>query len=167
MSAIRHLDKLTLDDLHNAERPVAYLAWQQAEMNRDSKKKKKPFQLEEFYFYADRSKLNLPEARFGAAMLRLIESRSFPTWALFVYKDLKARANDALPPELLCYSCDDAIILAPDMNNESISGMLIAQESCSNQWRTMQSPCGNTARVLLPEITAKVQAIEEASLRIG
>ena len=136
-------------------------------MNRDKKKKKKPFSIDEFYFYADRSKLDLPEARFGAAMMRLIEQQKFPTWALFVYKDLKSRANEALPPELLCYSCDDAIILAPDADNESVTGMLIALESCSNQWRTMQSPCGSTIRALLPEMTAKVQAIEEATLRLS
>ena len=44
ISAVVNLAKLRARELHEYERPIAILAVQQAEMNRDKKKRKKPFE---------------------------------------------------------------------------------------------------------------------------
>lgn len=166
MGAILRLNTLDRERLHNLERPTAYISWQTAELNRDRKKQRKPFKPEDYYFYADREKQNLPDARYGAAALELIRLGSFPTWALFVYTDLKSRAADALPPELLCFQCDDAILLAPSTDGEHVSGMLIATISASGERRKMTSPCGRTIDVRMPTLSSKFQAFEDADLRL-
>ena len=108
----------------------------------------------------------MPEARFGAAAMKLIEMSIFPSWALFTYKELKTKADNANPPEVLCLQCDDAIILAPSIEDNYVHGMLIAGRSASKQRREMRSPCGNVLWVEIPEIKAQFEADEEAELRI-
>ena len=158
--------KLQREELHSIERPIAYLAYQNAEINRDKKKRHRAFKPEEFYWYDDERLQNMPEPRFGAAAMKLVEMDQFPVWALFVYKDLKARAGDAFPPEVLCYQCDDAIILAPSVDGNEVAGMLIATNTASGQNREMTSPQGQTILVRMPTIADKFQADEEAVCRI-
>ena len=166
LSAVINLNKARQEELHDYERPISYLAFQNAEMNRDRKKQRKPFQLNEFYFYNDKEKLNLPEPKYGAAALALIQRRLFPSWALFAYKDLKERAGNALAPEVLCIQCEDALLLAPATEDHTITGLLIACESASDQVRKMASPCGLEVEVRLPVISHKYEAIEDAELRL-
>jgi hypothetical protein len=166
LNGILQLNKIQQEELHNLERPVSYLAWQNAEINRDRKKQRKPYKLDDFYFYSNKELANLPEPKYGAAAMALITKKMFPSWALFVYKDLKDRANDALPPEVLCLQCDDAILLAPNIEQNSITGMLIASESASGQIRTMTSPCGLIIEAQVPKINNKYEATEEKDLRL-
>lgn len=142
------------------------MAYQKAEINRDRKKRNRPFKLEEFYFYDDVSLQNLPEPKYGAAAMRLVEMGQFPNWALFTFKDLKSRATDALAPEVLCYQCDDAIVLAPSVEGHELAGMLIARRSCSDQVREMRSPDGRVLTVHLPVVPEKYWADEEAICRV-
>lgn len=166
LEAIGELNKLTREELHNYERPIGYLAFQNAEMNRDSKKRRKPFEPNDFYYYADQELLNMPEPKYGAAAMELIKRGLFPSWALFTYTELKKRADDAIAPEFLCLQCEDAIILAPNIDGATVSGMLIADHSASEQTRSMTSPCGQTVTVAMPLIPGKFEAIEESELRI-
>lgn len=152
--------------MHDYERPVAYLAYQNAETNRDSKKRRKPFSPDEFYFYANPEDRDLPEPKFGAAAKVLIEREQFPPWALFVYKDLVARAGDALPPEILCLMGDDVIVLAPSVDGGFVYGMMIAKRSASNQVRELRSPCGQVITVRMPQLAGEYVAEEESQLRI-
>lgn len=110
--------------------------------------------------------MNLPEPKYGAAAMALIERQQFPHWALFAYPDLKARANDAMPPEVLCLQCEDAIVLAPSIEGRNMTGMLIAARTASEKTRTMTSPCGKEVMVRLPVITGKFEADEEAELLV-
>lgn len=110
--------------------------------------------------------MNLPEPKYGAAALALIAKGLFPHWALFTYNDLKIRAVDALPPEVLCLSCEDAIILAPDIDGHIVTGMLIAAHSASEGVREMRTPCGKVHHVRLPKISGKFEADEEAEVRL-
>lgn len=160
------LGKLRREELHDYERPLSYLIYQTAEINRDSKKRRKPFSPDEFYFYANPEDRDLPEPRFGAAAKALIEREIFPPWALFVYRDLVARAGDALPPEVLCLMCDDVIVLAPSAEDGYVHGMMIAAKSASNQVRELQSPCGQVVTVRMPQLAGEYVADEESQLRI-
>lgn len=166
IEAVINLNRLNREELHNQERPVAYLAFQNAEMNRDKNKRRRPFSPEEFYYYQDIAARDLPEPKYGAAARALIEKGMFPSWALFAYKDLSARADDALPPEFLCLQCDDAIILAPSLEGSVVLGMLIAAGTASNQVREMRSPCGKQFMIRLPEVSGKFVAEEEAEARL-
>lgn len=166
LEAVLSLNELGQEELHNTERPIAYLAYQNAEMNRDKKKRRRPFEPEEFYYYANKAQQNLPEPRYGAAAMELIERGLFPRWALFVFKDLSARAGDATPPEFLCLQCDDAIILAPSIDNFMINGMLIAADSASDQIRVLHSPCGKEVTARMPRIENKFEASEEVEIRL-
>ncbi len=164
LDAIIELNESQREELHNAERPIAYLAFQNAEINRDSKKRKKPFSPEDFYYYHDRASERLPDAKYGAAALELIKREIYPRWALFVYESLKAKAANATLPELLCLQCEDAIMLAPEFDGHEVRGMLIAQRSASEQIRVMETSDGEKFRVKLPRIVDKFEATEEAEL---
>lgn len=166
LNAVINLNKLQQEELHNFERPVSYLAFQNAELNRDRKKTRKPFEIKDFYFYDNKELSNLPDPKYGASALALIQQKMFPVWALFIYKDLKERAGDALPPELLCVQCEDAILLAPSINDQTITGLLIANETASNQIRKMTSPCGLIVEARLPPINNKYEAVEGAELQL-
>jgi len=135
-------------------------------MNRDRKKNRKPFKPEDFQYYNDQSKQSLPEPRYGAAALALIKAGMFPNWALFTYKDLTARAKNVTPPTLLCFQCEDAILLAPSAEENIVRGMLIAGITASGSVRTMNSPCGSSITVRIPKISGQFEANEEAELRI-
>lgn len=166
INAVAQLNKLQREELHNFERPITYLAYQKAEINRDRKKRNRPFKPEDFYFYDDLTLQNLPEPKYGAAAMKLVEMQLFPNWALFTFKDLKTRAADALAPEILCYQCKDAIVLAPSVDGNELSGMLVACRSASNQIREMHSPDGRVLTVHLPVISDKYVADEEAICRV-
>lgn len=166
MNAVFQLNKLQREELHNIERPITYLAYQTAETNRDKKKRNRPFKPEEFYFYDDVDLQNLPEPKYGAAAMKLVEMEAFPSWALFIFKDLKARAGDALPPEVLCFQCEDAIILAPSIDGSEMAGMLIARNTASDKVRELRSPDGRVVTVHLPVIQDKCVADEEAVCRV-
>lgn len=154
-------------ELHENERPIALLISQNAEINRDSKRRKKPYSMEDFYLYAsDGDGSRGPSARYGAAAMSLIESQLFPRWALFVYKDLKIQASTATPPELLAFIHEDAIILAPSITDNQCIGMLIATEEASRKTLTMESPNGKIVRIQMPVISSKVYAEEDCVLTV-
>lgn len=142
------------------------LAAQNAEMNRNRKKRKRPYTMDEFFLYKLKEDLNVPGARYGAAAKRLLEMDMLPRWALFIYKDLIARADDALPPEDLALIAEDAIILAPTYEDFECQGMLIALESASEQVRRFATVHGDYIELRLPPIKSKVVAIEDASIRL-
>ena len=95
ISAASNLTRLRGRELHEYERPIALLAVQQAEMNRDKKKRKKPFELDEFCLYNFENKKDTINPIYGAAAMELIRIKEFPTWALFIYKELAERAEES------------------------------------------------------------------------
>jgi hypothetical protein len=149
-------------ELHENERPLSLLISQGAEINRDSNRRKKPYSMEDFYLYADfEDGRNGPRAKYGAAAMELIKKSLFPSWALFIYKDLKIQAGNAIAPDLLAFIHENALILAPSVSSNECAGMLIATEEASGKTLTMESPCGKSIRVLMPDIRAKVYAEED------
>lgn len=164
-AAIRAV-KLRQRRLHEYERPIALLVSQNAEINRNRKKRKKPYSMDEFFLYKEKEDLDLPNARYGAAAKRLIEMNKFPVWALFVYKDLIAKADDAMPPEDLALIAEDAIILAPTYEDFECHGMLIAMESASDKVRRFSTIHGDFIELRMPTLNAKVSAIEDAVIKL-
>lgn len=122
--------------------------------------------MDEFFLYKDKEELNTPGARYGAAAKRLIEIGKFPYWALFVYKDLVARADECLPPDDLALIAEDAIIIAPSYEGFECHGMLIAMESASEKVRQFSTVHGDFIELRLPKLDAKVSAIEDAVIKL-
>lgn len=153
-------------ELHEYERPISMIATQQAEINRDRSKRKRPFELEDFYLYNSKEDTDRVDPIYGAAAVALIQRGLFPFWALFAYKDLSERAEESIPPQLLCYQCDSAIVLAPQINDGICKGMLIALESANLAVLEMESPCGNKVRMRMPEVNSKVMAKENCYMDV-
>lgn len=153
-------------ELHEYERPVTILAVQQAEINRDKKKRKKPFEMEDFYLYNDQEDKDSIDSIYGAAAAALIKDNNFPFWALFIYKELLEKAEESVAPTVLCYQCADAILLAPKIQDDTCKGMLIATESAGRKVLEMNSPCGKSIRLRMPDIRSKVIAEENCYLHI-
>lgn len=166
LSAVSSVNYFKRQRLHEYERPIAVLAWQQAELNRDKKKKRQPYTLDDFYLYGNESNINAPNARYGAAAKKLIQMEKFPLWGLFVYKDLISQSENALPPDDLAAIASDCIVIAPIYEDFECSGMLIALESASGQLREFTSINGQVIQMRVPELQNKVNAIEDAVLKV-
>lgn len=165
IEAYENAGRLQRNQLHLDEKPVALLSSVLANVNRDTKKKKEPYNLDDFCIYTPYEELNIPSSVYGSAAMELIRLNLLPAWALFVFKDLKAAAKGP-PPKMLCYYCEDAIILAPLIIEQSIRGMFILRESAYGKVRKLVSPCGDNIEARMPAMTGKVCAEENADAMI-
>lgn len=169
ITAVINTRRLRYNELHENEVPIAMLAAEHAELNRDKKARKKPFLIDEFYCYPSSGDKDKIDAIYGITALQLIADKQFPVWALFVYKELKEAANNASNsklPDVLCFKSQDAILIAPKITDCVCKCMLIAMESASNRIMQMESPCGKTIKAKMPQIDGKVVAIENCYLDV-
>lgn len=166
IDAVSHARLQRQKELHENEVPMSLLAYQQAEMNRDRKKTKKPYQIDDFYCYAPSDLRDSVDAIYGSAALELIKMGSFPRWGLYMYKELTENADKVKAPQILCYQCETAILLAPKIMDNICKGMLIAQEGASNRMLELTAPNGDMIRLRMPEINGKVAALENCYLDI-
>lgn len=151
-------------ELHAQERPIALQTSMTANMNRDAKKQRKPYGIEEFYLYQPKDEQNLPEGRCAAAAVELYKRKMFPGWAMFCYKELATSAIGA-PPPLLAFMSPKALLLAPIKTEHGYKGMLVAGEEVSEKWQTFMSPCGKMVTMYVPEIKTKFIAQDNVTLR--
>lgn len=148
---------------HFQEAPIALLTSVIANSNRDPKKKREPYKMDDFFLYQPRDAKNIPTSVYGAAAMELAAKNLLPPWALFVFKDLKEASNGP-PPQLLAYIGDTAMILAPLLYGDRVKGMVIATEAASLKRMIMKSPCGKQIYVELPLINGKFYAQEGVDL---
>lgn len=139
---------------------------QTAESNRDRKKNKIPFSIQDFCLYGDPEQTNGPAARYGAAAMKLVEMGLMPSWALFVYKELKINAEKATPPEPLALIGDSVVILAPLVSEGYCTGMLIANMDASDRVVEVRSLCGKSLMVRVPKFKEATYAAEDISLAV-
>lgn len=143
------------------------IAYQNAEINRDRKSRRNPFQISEFYCYPDIESKDTIDAIYSRAAFELIRIGKFPNWALFVYKELSQNATKGKIPEKLCYANDIAIILAPQISGRTCKGMLIAMEAADKKILELISENGDILRVRMPDILGKTVAIENCYLDLA
>lgn len=153
-----------MQELHAQERPVALQTSLMANINRDSKKNRTPYKIEDFFLYQPREQQNLPQARYGAAAAELIRLRAFPSWGLFCYKELMC-VNSGNTPSLVAFISEDALLLAPTKEKTGFRGMLIAKESAGGKWTEFTSLCGRKELLYVPAIETKIIAKEDVILR--
>lgn len=147
------------------EAPTSLLCSLFANSNRDPKKTKKPYKINDFFIYEPKENQGVPMAVYGAAALELINQGLFPNWALTFYADLK-RSADGSPPHLLAFIHEKAIVLAPEIDKEVVTGMLIADEVVSEQVIDMQSNHGSMIRLQMPKLTVRYSAKEGVILPV-
>ena len=150
---------------HMDEAPVSLLTSVFANSNRDPKKKRTPYKMDDFFLYQSKEDRNIPSAVFGSAAMELIKMKMFPKWALFAFKDLKESANGR-PPSILAYIGVDIMILGPVIDDGQLRGMIICQESSYDTRRQLCSPCGAGLEVLVPRYSGKIYAEENVSIQI-
>lgn len=146
-----------------AERPVSLLAAQTANLNRDPKKRKAPYNIDEFYLYEPIEAKNAPSERYGASAVWLAESGMMPSFALFCFPALRKSAGSNLPT-VISFGSSNAILLAPTEQYGGVKGLLVAEKSASGQVITMESPCGQSITVRMPIIASEVIAKEDIVL---
>lgn len=135
MRAVSAGQKSRLRTLHEEERPIASLAALTANMNRDPKKQKKPFELKQFCLYQLDEDKNLPSYVYGSAAISAHKLGLLPNWALFCFKDLSSTASKDYVPSNPILLANDALLLHPVRSGKGWKGLLIAEESASGKVR--------------------------------
>ena len=151
--------------LHQLEAPVSLLSALFANANRDAKKQKVPHKMEDFFLYQPVDDRNTPTGVYGAAAMELIEQELFPRWAYCFYKDLKSSSTNN-PPNLLGLIHERAIILAPEITQNSVKGMLIMEDVVSEQTIEMESTLGGIIKVTMPRAAIRYSAKEGVEVPI-
>ena len=152
------------ENMHDAERPVAMVSALLANQNRDPKKSKKPLGWEDFAFYKPRIGSDTVNYVYGSSMLKLVKAGKLPSWALFCFKELTATASEAYVPACAALIAEDALLLHPTQDGDCWSGMLIAQESASEQERVFTGEDGTIARLTVPHVYTKFICEEGVTL---
>tara|TARA_Y100000004_G_scaffold197209_1_gene270407 strand:- start:552 stop:1151 length:600 start_codon:yes stop_codon:yes gene_type:complete len=150
--------------LHETERPTALVASVIANQNRNPKKQKEAYTLDQFCVYKPREQQTIPEYMYGSAAVAAIKRGLLPAWALFCYKALAAAASDDYVPKVSIMVAEDALILHPTKTEDGYKGMLIAMESAGRQKREFTIEGGETVWLTVPEIETKVVAVEDVAL---
>ena len=155
--------KLQREELHALEMPVALSTAVYANSQRDPKAQKKPYSPLDFSLYKQIEN-NGPNSYSAACYMALVTSGRLPAWALFCYKDVSSSSNKPLSGPLSALIAHDAILVAPRKTELGMKGLLIAQESASDQVRQFRDLEGNVLSLRLPLIHTKVIAEEGATL---
>ncbi len=150
--------------MHDAERPIALNTTVLAAQGRDPKKGKGPVYTD-FCFYKPVNDGDRPDYVYGSAYIKLVHDKRLPPWALFCFKDLSVSANAGYEPDNCALICEDAILLHPEkVGRNSYEGLLLAQESASEQRRTFRDDKGNTVTLQVPHVGTKLIAQEGVTL---
>ena len=150
--------------MHEEERPIASLTALTANANRDPKRQKKPYKLDQFCLYQLEEDKNLPSYVYGSAAISAHRLGILPNWALFCFKDLASTASKDYEPANPIFLAEDALLLHPVKSGRGWKGLLIAQESAGGKVRTFKDRDGNEFDLAVPFIETKVVAIEGVTL---
>ena len=165
LEALQKGHELRRRDLHAGELPVANLAALMANINRDSKKNKKGFNVMDFAFYAEEKDLNLPDEAPAAAYMHLLENKKIPAWALFCYKEFQSRGKDVEPPQPVAAIGEGVLLLAPKEKNGGLEGLLLARSEVSGE-QVQASIAGYEITLAIPEFTEQIIAREDVFIPV-
>lgn len=147
---------------HALELPVAQLCSIHANLNRDSKKNRKPYSAADFCFFIDHQE-GRPEARAAGAYMRLAEEGLLPPWALFAFADFKGTAPSKGEIEELALIGEGVVLLAPREIDDGLVGLLLAEQFVSGQEVTARFR-GEDVRVNVPKFDGFTIAKSEAEI---
>jgi hypothetical protein len=135
-----------------------------ANQNRDPKKSKKAPGWEDFSFYRPRDGATTANYVYGSAMLEMAKKGRLPSWALFCFREVTETASAAYKPAMCAFVAEDAMLLHPVKVGNGWEGMLIAQESASEQQRTFVDDGGQKYVLHVPHVHTKVVCQEDVTL---
>ena len=141
-----------------------------ANLNRDKKKQKKPFSLSDFTFFKAIEEQASAPAAAGAAMLQLIRDREFPSFALFIYQQLREAGEGAAVPKRIALRGENCIVLAPYRKSQTQwAGLLICEAPAMGRIQCFRDDAGATWRLRVPVIgdAGGVLAAEDSVLPIA
>lgn len=104
-----------------------------ANVNRDSKKVRSPYTAKDFCYYANAVDRADPDEINAAAYFALIDAGQLPSWALFVFSDMKRMKSSMSAPEPVAAIGEGFLLLAPEPVNGGMTGLLIAQKHVSGE----------------------------------
>lgn len=96
--------------------------------------------------------------------MTMVKMKTFPSWALFCFKQLSEMADPFYSPEICALVAEDAILLHPEKTENGYLGLLIACESASNEQREFTDDKGNKISLAVPYVHTKVVAEEDITL---
>ena len=135
-----------------------------ANSKRDPKKQSKSLTYLDFSFYKPNEGSESADSIYGSSMLALLRDKKLPAWTLFCFKELTSNAENDYVPDEPAFIAEDAILLHPVKVSGGFKGLLIAQESSSEQIRAFEGADGTKYHLMVPYIETKVIAREEATL---
>lgn len=156
--------KMEKESLYQHELPTAQQTALIANQQRDPKKKAEPFKFTDFSFFKPTDSSERPSSQYGSAALVMIKAGTFPSWALFCFKQLSDMADPSYVPGVAGFVSEDAILLHPTKTEFGYKGLLIARESASNQKRDFVDERGNKISLSVPLVHTKTVAEEGVTL---
>lgn len=131
------------------------------ELQRDPKRRAKPYQPADFYCWQQARTANEPPAA-GAAMLELVRLDLFPAFALGEwFDDLKTAGADHPLPPILAWWSEEAILLAPQRSGpDRWAGYLIAMAEASGVSQQFTNEHGDVVQLIVPSTVGAVAAVE-------
>jgi len=150
--------------LYEHELPTAQQTVLLANQQRDPKRKAEAYKIEDFSFFKPKDSSKLPSSKYGSAALAMVKDGSFPSWALFCFKELSSIADPGYVPGISGFVSEDAILLHPVKAETGYKGLLIAKESASNQVRQFSDGRGGSLILNVPFVHTKIIAEEDITL---
>jgi len=140
-----------------------------ANLNRDQKKRKKPYALSDFTFFAALEEQAQAPAAAGAAMLQLIRDNEFPSFGLFIYSQLREAGQGVDVPKRVALRAENCIVLAPYRKSQTQwAGLLICEAPAMGHIQDFRDDAGVIWRLRVPVIgdAGGVLAAEDSVLPI-
>lgn len=164
MNAIARGSRARQRELYEYELPIAQQSALLANQNRDSKRKAEPYKAEDFSMFKPLEAVNAPSSVYGSAAMTMVKAGTYPSWALFCFKELSAIADADYVPTLPALVSENAILLHPSKTAVGYRGMLIAREAASDQLTSFSFPDGSTVLLTVPPVMTKIIAEEGVTL---
>jgi hypothetical protein len=164
VKAVEQIADRRLTDLSLREKPIALQTSVIANSNRDTKRQRKPYSIDDFTIFKTAAELNLPSKMNAAAAHAAIKAGLMPTWALFIYPDLAAAYDENVVPDSVILVAEDAILINPRKQKDGFKGLLVARESSSMQSRLFKDENGQEHWLKMPHVKTKVIAEENMEL---
>lgn len=134
-----------------------------ANASRDPKKGK-AYSAMDFALYTPRDRQDLPEGVYGAAALKLVKEKRYPSWALFCFKQLSSSATKDYVPTTAALISESAMLLHPRAVKGGFIGLLIAQERAGETSPVFIDDRGTEYVLEVPAIPTKMIAEEGVTL---
>ena len=137
INAYNHLQEIRKDQVALLEYPIAQLSTLTANINRDAKHRKQPFELQDFLLFTQSTDEQSIRPEAGAAALTMrATGQPLPSVLYGVWPDIVQAAQQCKKPPLiraLISDCQTVALLAPSREHDNWRGLLaVTQQPSGN-----------------------------------